>query len=126
MKGYTLIELVVFIVVISLSVSILLPFFFFSRYIRTNSDRLTAQQLAQVRMELILSRRQIDGYDSFTDPCNDTSPPSECTALSGYSVTSNVDNADVTWSAPNYKVITVTVSGNGAATLKSLVADYEP
>jgi hypothetical protein len=70
-------------------------------------------------MDLILGQRAINGFSSFSDPCPG---PSICTAPSGFTVSSSIAN---NWNGDTaYKVITVTVSGNGNASLQALVANY--
>jgi type II secretory pathway pseudopilin PulG len=128
--GATLIELVIFIIIIAIVTTGAMSAFNRLLTGATTAHRLDeAAYLARQRLELILPQRQVLGFTGFTaatfDPC--TSAPAStqpvCTAIpSGYTVTSSLaDN----WNGdPAYKVITVTVSGNGAAQLQALVGDY--
>ncbi|MEW5756898.1 MAG: prepilin-type N-terminal cleavage/methylation domain-containing protein, partial [Pseudomonadota bacterium] len=128
--GFTLIELVIFIVVISL-----LSVGLFSVFVNTlkGVDQLDvgtqAMQLAIERMELIMPQRHALGFAGFTgstfDPCTSTptSTQAVCTAIpAGYTITTQLATS---WlSDTNYKVVTVTVAGKGQATLQALVANY--
>lgn len=121
--GFTLIELIVFIVIISIAASILFPILLSLRFSGTLPDQTVAQQLARSRMELILERRFITGFTGLTDPCSDATPPSNCTPPADYAVSTTItDN----WNGDaNYKVITVAVTGKAQSTLTSLVAAYD-
>lgn len=81
-----------------------------------------ATQLASERMELILSQRFSNGFGSTIDPCNMTPSNVYCSAPNGYKVSSSISN---NWNSnPDYKVISVNVSGKGHARLQTLVSDY--
>lgn len=122
MKGYTLIELVIFITIVAISISILIPIATTSQRMVTLTPLTKAQQLAQARMELILGQRYIVGFPNYSDPCNGGSPPSMCTPPTGFTVSSTINN---NWNGDtDYNVITVVVSGDGSATLTTLVSDY--
>jgi type II secretory pathway pseudopilin PulG len=120
--GFTLIELIIFIVITGVLIAGLGAVF---STMKGGADpgRLTqATQIAQERMELILGRRRAVGFAAFTDPC----PASPlCTpAPSGYAVAATIVTG---WNAnPNYRVITVSVTetatGNTVATLTSVVS----
>jgi type II secretory pathway pseudopilin PulG len=129
-SGFSLIELVVFIVVLSILGASLFASFSSALQLGAAGPTLNnARQLAQERMELILGQRHRLGFAGFTaasfDPCT-SSPPSlqeACTAIpAGYAVsTSLTDN----WgSDTNYKVIDVAVIGTGSTSLTALVANY--
>lgn len=120
--GFTLIELIVFIVVAALAVATVFPIVIALKNIEIIPNQTKAQQLIQGRMELILEQRIINGFSTFTDPCTGGSPPAACTPPSGYTVSAAMTN----WNGdPNYTVITVTVTGSSQATLTSLVAHYD-
>ncbi|MBI5450594.1 MAG: type II secretion system protein [Gammaproteobacteria bacterium] len=132
MQGFTLIELIIFIMVVGILAIGLMQTFTNTLFGSSRpSQTLVATGLARERMELILGqRRKAMGLTTFTnanfDPC--TSAPaathSACTPIpSGYTVTSSYA---ATWSgSSNYRDITVTVSGKGDATLKALVTDLQ-
>ena len=120
-EGFSLIELIVFIVVLGvLAAGFVVAF---SSPLRNSPEagRLDlAAELAQQRMELILAQRRTVGFSGFADPCPG---PAVCTPPTGYTVTSSIVSgygADAT----NYKVITVNVSGMTAITATALVANY--
>lgn len=129
-RGFTLIELVIFIVVISLlSVGLFSVFSSALKGVDEMDVGAQAMQLALERMELILPQRQALGFAGFTsatfDPCTSTPPSARtaCTAVpAGYSIATQLVTG---WGGDaNYKVVTVSVTGKGQATLQALVADY--
>jgi type II secretory pathway pseudopilin PulG len=129
--GFSLIELVVFIVVVGILGAAL--FAGFSTALQQGASgtdlSTSAIQLAQERMELILAQKRVLGFTGFTaatfDPCT-SSPPSTqavCTAPpAGYTVSAALtDN----WGGDtNYKVVNVSVTGASQASLTALVANY--
>lgn len=121
MRGFSLIELVIFIVLVSIMGVALLASFSVTTRSTPDAGQVTqATQLAQERMELILAQRRAAGFAAFTDPC--PGPPAACTPPAGYTVTAAIApnwNGDT-----NYRVITVTVGGTMAATATALVANY--
>ena len=127
-QGFTLVELIIFILVISiLSTALLSVFSTALRGAAQVSSSIQAMQLAAERMELILPQRQVLGFAAFSspaaDPCDAGSAQLACTGIpAGFTVTSAIA-AD--WAGDtDYKVVTVTVSGTASATLTALVADY--
>lgn len=122
-KGFSLIEMIVFILIIGIAaIAVLRSFGSFLQKSPTGNRQTTAIALAQERMELILAQRQLKGFNSFTDLCSGGSPPSICTAPSGYTITSTISSVTIGGDS-NYKNITVTVSGLGDATLQTLVGN---
>lgn len=130
MKGFSLLELVVLIVVLSLLATGLFGAFpSLLQGAATPLEMLTAQRLAKERLELVLGRKRQIGFAGCTqttcDPC--TAVPAStlpmCTAIpSGYSVSTVVTN---NWSGDaNYKHIKVTVSGRQSMEVETLVANY--
>ena len=133
MAGFSLVELILFIIIISVLATGLL-----AGVNQSLSGSGTAQplslgmQLARERMELILPQRRQLGFAGFTngppatfDPC--TSAPAStqpvCTTWpAGYTVSATlVEN----WLGDaNYKVVTVSVSGPTTTQLQALVANY--
>lgn len=127
-RGFTLVELVVFIVVAAL---LGLGFFsVFGSMVSEDSpqagETTKATQLAQERMELILAQKHAVGFTAFADPCGWLA----CTLPdTRYTVAATIINA---WAVDNdiarYRVITVTVTdtvqSRTAATLSTLVANY--
>ena len=127
-NGFSLIELVIFILVTSiLSAALFTAFSSALRGPAVASAASQAMHLAVERMELILPQKQVLGFAAFSnpnaDPCKMGSTQLACTTVpSGFTIDSNiVDN----WGGDtNYKVITVNVTGTATATLTALVADY--
>lgn len=115
-QGVTLIELILFIVIISIAmVSLILSFSTVLGRIVEPGQRLVASELADARMNLILLQRHVYGFNNISDPC-DTSPAA-CAALTsfatgaGYVVSSSITNPE-----SNIALVTVTVSGTASAT----------
>jgi len=125
-KGFTLIEIVIFIVVMSIiSVVILSTYTRLLKGLYVEHPETVAIKSATTCMEYFIGQRYISGYDATTLSC--TTPfslPAYCSSnqVSGYSVsvTCNTDLVD----SVNYKVFTVTVTGLGNATLSLLLANY--
>ncbi len=121
-NGFSLIELVVFIVLLAIGISLLIPLSVTTRYTQLIDKNSQATALAEQRMELILAQREIYGFNSFSDPCVGASPPAACNMLTGFTATTTIAN---NWNGDsNYKVITVNVTGDATANLQSLVANY--
>ncbi len=128
--GYSLIELVIFIVIMGIIATALFSGFN-TALLGSSAPELGANpmQLAQERMELILAQKRVQGFAGLTaatfDPCTSTPPSTQavCTAIpAGYSVSGALA---ANWGGDsNYKVITVSVTGPGQATLTALVANY--
>jgi Tfp pilus assembly protein PilE len=124
-KGFTLIELIIFIVVTSiLATTILLAFSSVLRGTPSTLEIVTANQTAQQCMEWYIGQRNLLGYDSIAIG---TSVPTYCSSNtpSGYTTTVNVAATTINTDS-NFKTITVTVSGTGSgdASLTTLIADY--
>lgn len=126
--GFSLIELVIFIVVIGIAVPGI--FLAFSTALQKSpivNPQTIANQLAAARMDIIIGQRRMFGYSSFTDPCI-SSPPAVCTVpagITGYTITSTISPLTV-GSDSNYKSIDVLVTGpqNSRADLITYVALY--
>jgi len=124
--GFSLIELVIFIVVIGLAVSGV--FLAFSTTLQNTplvNTQTLANQLAVARMEIIIGQRRMFGFSNTIDIC---SGPAVCTVpavITGYTITSSITGYTV-GSDSNYKLIAVTVTGpqNSKAVLQTLVAAY--
>ncbi len=130
-RGVTLIELIVFIVIMGISVTALLSMY---RAVlprgATPAQITLATQLAQERMELILGQRAARGYSPVValalDPCPGAAV---CTPPTGYSVIANGVSPPVLWSdvTGNYRQIGVRVlgpDGNQLASLSAVIANY--
>ena len=134
-RGVTLIELIVFIVIMGIAVIALLSMY---RAVlphgATPSQITLATELAQERMELILGQRAASGYSPLVDPCAGGTPPVVCTnqyAPTGlYSVIVEGISPVVQWSgisANTYRMVGVKVlgpEGKQLAGLSAVVANY--
>ena len=120
-NGFSLIEVIVFIVVLGVLAAGLVVAFSSPLRNSPEAGRLDlAAELAQQRMELILAQRRATGFAGFTDPCPG---PAICTPPTGYTVTSSIV-AGYGGDPTNYKVVTVSVSGTSAIIATALVANY--
>ncbi len=139
-RGLTLIELVVFIVIVGVAAFALLGSFGAMLTRSPSAAQLTqAAQLAQERMELILGQRNSPfagvGYNNTVDldPCNRVGPPAVCTSTFGFTVSSaGTGTAPASWVQWNgnpttsYKLVTVTVKlgGTTLATRSAVLSNY--
>jgi Tfp pilus assembly protein PilE len=146
-RGVTLIELIAFIIIVSVLVSGLVGGFSTTLRGSAVSKQVTqALQLAQERMELILARKDVVGFACFTgtrfDPCTPAvaagscaatlaSTHPACSAATTFGYTVQLPVLDETGACmggdTNYKCITVTVtdsSGAKLAELEAAVANY--
>jgi type II secretory pathway pseudopilin PulG len=122
LHGFTLIEIIVFIVVISLMVNAL--FIAYSTSLSKMphlSETIIARQTAKKCMEWFIGQRRLNGYNSLS--CPSTSVPTFCTTPSGYNLSVNISCTTLNNDA-NYQTITVTVSGKGNAKQTTLIANY--
>jgi MSHA pilin protein MshD len=139
-RGLTLVELVVFIVIVGVAAFALLGSFGAMLTRSPTAAQLTqASQLAQERMELILGQRNSPfagvGYNNTADldPCNRVGPPAVCTNTFGFTVSSaGTGTAPASWVQWNgnpttsYKLVTVTVKlgGTTLATRSAVLSNY--
>ena len=129
-RGFTLLEMVVFIVIVGVAAVAL--FQMFRQTLPrspTPAQPVQATQLAQERMELILGRRNVVGYAALNDPCVGGTPPAICTNTFGYTVAVGGISAVVPWNGnpvADFKLVTVTVSLGGTQLAQSdaVVANY--
>jgi len=136
-RGVTLIELIVFIVIMGISVTALLSMY---RAVlphgATPAQITLATQLAQERMELLLGQRELSGYSTavLTDPCVGGTPPAICsnqyTPSGLYSIVVAGINPPVLWSgvsADSYRMLGVRVlgpDGNQLANLSAVIGNF--
>lgn len=121
-QGFTLIEILVFIVVSSLLMStILLGAMTALRSAPGVHQQWVAMQTARQCMEWFLEQRRLNGYTALS--CPSTPSASACSAPSGFSVSTSI--SCTTWNSDtSYKTITVTVSGLANASLSAQIGDY--
>lgn len=121
-NGFTLIELVIFIVVTGILASTILLSLSTGLTKAPNALKSTiATQTANQCMEWFIGQRKLIGYSAIT--CPSTTVPSFCTSPSGYTLAVNIVCTTINSDA-SYQTITVTVSGNGDAQLTTLIANY--
>lgn len=124
-KGFSLIELVIFIVVTSILVSAILLAFVSAltntpTLIQNTKAILTAKQCA----EWFLGQRRLNGLNAIDNTCTDPlTIPSQCTVPNGYTLTGSCRQTTVR-SDSNYRLITLTVGGAGSAVLNVLIGQY--
>ena len=116
-RGFTLIEMTVFIVIVGVCAFALLGSFGALLPRSPTGAQITqASQIAQERMELILGRYTVAGFSAVNDPCVGGTPPAICTPPGGYAVAVTGVSSLVAWNGnptTNYKLVTVTVSSGG-------------
>lgn len=125
LRGFSLIEAIVFIVVVGLMLAALAVAFGGPLRVSGQAGELDLMaELTQQRMELILAQRRAAGFAAFADPCVPGPGPAACTAPAGYTVTAGIASgfgADPT----SYKVVTVGVTGpTSTISTAALVANY--
>lgn len=121
-QGFTLVELVMFIVITGLlATTILMALSLGTQRMPTIHQQTLSTQTAQKCMEWLIGQRSLNGYDSLT--CPNTTTPSFCTAPTGFSISTNITCTTISGDA-SYKTITVAVSGAGSAALTTLIGDY--
>jgi type II secretory pathway pseudopilin PulG len=122
LKGFTLIEVLAFIIITSLMMTTMLiggnnallnaP---------TTHQQWLATQTARSCMEWFLDQRRLNGYASLTCPSNPT--VTACTAPAGLTVSTAI--TCTSWNGDaNYKKITVTVAGQANSTISVLLGLY--
>ena len=84
-RGFSLIELVIFIVIVSIMGVALLASFSVTTRSSPDAGQMTqATQLAQERMELVMAQRRAVAFAAFADTC--PGPAAACTPPTGYNV----------------------------------------
>jgi Tfp pilus assembly protein PilE len=126
-RGFTLIELVIFIVGSSILVTTLLLAF----QITLNNTPavhydMIATQLADQCMEGFIGERRLSGYNHPNLACSGSPTlPGVCTSLTGFTVSAAITcSPTLSGDSTPSKTVTVTVGGLGSATLNTLLANY--
>ena len=118
-KGFTLIEVIIFIIVSSLLMTVILLGANTSLRNAPNiNNQWTALRLARQCMELYVRQRQENGYPIIVCPTSTT-----CPTVTGFTV--DVTISCTTWNSDtSYKTIAVNVTGLARAALTTQVGDF--
>lgn len=118
-SGFTLIELIIFIVVMGiLAGGILTAAITTMKHSPAVRQQAIAMNAAMQCLDWVLGQRQLNGYNSI--PCPSASVPSFCSSLpAGFNI-----SVQIICPVANYKTVTVSVSGLGDASLQLLLANY--
>lgn len=123
-QGYSLIELIIFIIILGLIAGTLLVSMNQSLQKSPVISRVaTALDLAQQRMDVILGQKQLVGFTSFSDVCLTSAALPFCVSDPDYVISSAV-SVGFGINTVDYKVVTVDVSGAASVTLTGLITNY--
>lgn len=125
-QGFTLIELIMFIIITSILASAILLAYIgaLGKPPSILQNTIATERLRQCA-DWYLSQRRINGYSSVSN-ANCTASltiPSMCSVPSGYTLTGTCTQTTLRGDS-NYETITLTVAGAGSATLSLLLGDY--
>ena len=121
-RGFTLIELIMFIIITSLLAStILLALNVANLKAPTAHQQMVATQTARKCMEWLIGQRRQVGFASLV--CGSTTIPAFCSVPTGFSISLSITCTTIS-SDTNFKTLTVNVTGAGYAGLTTLVAGY--
>ena len=121
--GLTLLEMILFIVVLGVAGVILLTTLASPLTgAGTQTEAVTAAQVAQARMEIVLGQKRRQGFPG-SDPCVDDPLLLICQVPGGWSVNAGFDEGWGGEDLDDYRVIVVTAQGpNGTShTIRTLV-----
>lgn len=125
-NGFTLIELVTFIIITGILASTILLTFINSLYkVPVVLQNTIATQIVKQCAEWYLGQRRLNGYSilSGANCISSLTIPSFCSIPSGYTLTGTCSQTTI--SGDNqYETITLTVSGTGSAKLTLLLGNY--
>ena len=115
-QGISLIELVIFILVVGvMSSGALVTFNNVLNFSAQPGKNLQASQLAHARTQAIILQRLSFGFANIADPC--TSGTSDaCNDMATYASSENLSVASSIPGGQGVRVVTVTVSGGGTST----------
>jgi type II secretory pathway pseudopilin PulG len=113
--GFSLVELVIFIVIIGvIAGSLLIGLNQAAFYSGIPRNLPQASYLANARMQIILMNRAINGYSALNDPCTATPSLAICTPLASYASTNNFTVSTPTITGSNPKTITINVTSKSS------------
>lgn len=129
-QGISLIELVIMIIIIGISTTALMHSF--SQPLQDSpqlNKQIIAQNLARERIELIIGQARHLGFNTLNinnfDPCLNGSTDISCTNIpNGYTINTQLQNYTIGTDNGYHRLI-VTVSGEGAIELQTLVSNYD-
>lgn len=125
-NGFTLIELVMFIIITSLLASaIMLTYVSAISNVPTLVQNMTATLTARQCADWYLGQRRLNGYTNLSGS-NCTNPltlPGVCTVPSGYTLTASCSQTTIRGDT-NYQTLTFSVSGPAGALLTLLMSNY--
>lgn len=122
--GFTLIELIIFIIITTiLGVTIMLAFVYGLNRSPVASQNAIADLAAQQCAEWFIGQKDLNGYSSIS--CTNPNTPSYCSSNmpSGYTITTSCTSTTISADS-NYETMTITVSGQGNATLNFVIGNY--
>lgn len=126
-EGLTLIEIILFIVVLGVAgVALLATLSAPLTGAGTQTEVVTAAQVAQARMEVVLGYKRKNGFpdNGLCDPNPDPCPgPSACETPAGWNASTSCEAWSVNGDTSGYQVFVVTASGPDGAghTVRTLV-----
>lgn len=138
-SGYTIVELIIFILVIAVGMGMLIAMSFALRSVHNIDSQTQAIELAKQRIEIIYLNRIRDGYANVADPCAVNHPQAICNTSdaaghtispSGFTVTSTITLGNLSssgWSdnvSGIFKKVTVNVAGAANVSLNLLLSNY--
>lgn len=124
-QGLSLIELIVFIVIMGIiSVGLLSGMSQVLKTASTPEKIIQANFLANARLELVMMARGLTGFATLSDPCAITPSPSICAPLSAYASANGFTVSSISISGSNPKIISVTVSGAAIMSTQTMVYNY--
>ena len=124
--GFTLIEMVIFIVIMGIiGVTILASMNAVLKGVSVPRQKTVATQIATRCIEWYVEQRYLHGFSVATLACPSVVTPSFCAAPSGYTISTSVSCTQLYGETGyNYKTVTITVGGLGSASLSLLLASY--
>ena len=125
--GFTLIEVIIFITIMALiGITILISMNTVLRGVSTPRQQVIALQTAKQCAEWYFSQRLLNGFTAASLTCPSNTVPSFCAAPAGYSISTTVSCTTLYGdTSPNYKTVTINVSGGASPlSLSLLLANY--